>query len=234
MLAINGLRVLYGNVAVLNDVSILVDEGETVVLVGSNGAGKSTLLRTISGLVRARSGTMRYKGEFIHNLPSHKIVEKGIVHVPEGRGIFPYLTVHENLKMGSFLKGARSYEKESLRTVFAFFPILQDRINQEAGTLSGGELQMLAIGRGLMSRPNLLLLDEPSLGLAPQIVKQIFRIVKQITDEGITVLLVEQNVKRALQIADRGYVLENGRIVLEGAGEALLNDDYVRKAYLGI
>jgi branched-chain amino acid transport system ATP-binding protein len=228
------LKTLYDNVPVLDDISILVNEEETVALIGSNGAGKSTLLRTISGLVRPSSGTVRYKGEFIHTLPPHKIVERGIVHVPEGRGIFPYLTVHENLKMGSFLKGARSYEKESLKSVFALFPVLQDRINQIAWTLSGGELQMLAIGRGLMSHPDILLLDEPSLGLAPQIVKQIFEIVKQITGEGMTVLLVEQNVKRALQIADRAYVLENGRIVLEGAGGDLLNHDYVRRAYLGI
>jgi branched-chain amino acid transport system ATP-binding protein len=177
---------------------------------------------------------VKYRDEFIQDSPPHEIVEKGIVHVPEGRGIFPYLSVKENLEMGSFLKRARSLEKDSLKAVYDLFPRLKEREKQMGGTLSGGEQQMLAIARGLMSRPHLLLLDEPSLGLSPQMVKQTFDIVERITEDGIAVLLVEQNVAHALQIADRAYILENGRIILEGKGRELLGHDYVRKAYLGI
>jgi len=208
--------------------------GEIVSVIGSNGAGKSTLLNTISGITRARSGRMEFLGERTDYLPSHKIVEKGIVQVPEGRQIFYPLTVIENLIMGSYLPAAKKRRAESLENVFRLFPILQERQAQRAGTLSGGEQQMLAIGRGLMACPKLLILDEPSLGLSPLMVDDIFAIVKEINQGGIAVLLVEQNVVQALSLFDWAYVLENGRIVLEGPGKGLIDNPRVREAYLAL
>jgi branched-chain amino acid transport system ATP-binding protein len=234
MLKLNGVNVFYGDAQALWDVSLEVSKGELVAIVGSNGAGKSTTLKTISGILQPASGTIEFLGEKISGLAPHVIVEKGIAHVPEGRRLFPRLTVLENLKLGSYIKEAKSRREETLKWVFQLFPRLEERKNQLAGTLSGGEMQMLAIGRGLMSRPKLLMLDEPSLGLAPKLVLTVFEIVKKLHEEGITILIVEQNVGHTLELADRAYVLETGHITLQGTGKQLLNNPHIKKAYLGL
>jgi branched-chain amino acid transport system ATP-binding protein len=223
----------YGDVQVLWGVSLSVREGEIATIVGANGAGKTTTLKTISGAVACASGQIIFDGEHIEKLPSHKVATRGIAHVPEGRRLFPMMTVRENLDLGAISPQARRHHKDTLDQVFALFPRLRERERQLAGTLSGGEQQMVAIGRGLMARPRLLMLDEPSLGLAPIIVREMFDIIRKLNADGITVMLVEQNVQQSLKLADRAYVLENGRVVLEGAGSQLLDDERVRAAYLG-
>ena len=232
MLQVENLSTHYGAICAVNGVSLHVNQGEIVSLIGSNGAGKTSLLMTLSGTPRASGGTVRFEGEDLTQQPTHLIMRKGIAVSPEGRRIFSNLTVVENLKMGGFFQDGAAIE-EGMEHVFKLFPRLKDRAAQRAGTMSGGEQQMLAIGRALMSKPRLLLLDEPTLGLAPLIIAQIFEIIQAIRAEGVTVFLVEQNANRALQIADRGYVLENGRVVLEDTGAALLTNADVRKAYLG-
>ena len=232
-LDINKLKVFYGDVQALFDVSFHVNEGEIVSIIGSNAAGKSTILKTISGILQQKSGSIKFEGRTIEKLPPHKIVEAGIVQIPEGRQLFPVMTVLENLEMGSFGSEAKKKRSETLERVYEIFPILRDRTDQFARTLSGGEQQMLAIARALMSLPKLIMFDEPSLGLGPIIVKEIFAIVKQISIQG-TVLLVEQNVYHALTMCNRAYVLENGHIILEGTGNDLLTNNDVKKAYLGI
>ena len=234
MLKIRGLDFSYGDLKVLWDVDLDVREGEVVTVVGANGAGKSTLLKNISRLVRPGSGSLSFNGTDLTGLEAHDVVGLGVVQVPEGRKIFPQMTVLENLRMGSFLEHARRKRGENLERVFSLFPRLKERERQLGGTLSGGEQQMLAIARGLMSDPKLLLLDEPSLGLSPLLVKSIFEIITEIRKQGVTILLVEQNVFQSLKIANRGYVLETGRVVLQDAGPALLNDEHVKKAYLGM
>lgn len=234
MLEVKGLCASYGDMAVLWDLDLFVKEGEIVTVVGSNGAGKSTLLRALSRLLKPTRGTVTFLGEDQGRFQPHQVVGEGIVHVPEGRRIFPEMTVLENLRMGSFLKGARAKREANLERVFTLFPRLKERSAQLGGTLSGGEQQMLAIGRGLMADPKLLLLDEPSLGLSPLFVKTIFGIIEDIHRQGTAILLVEQNVNMALQVADRAYVLETGRIVLSGGGAELLKNDEVRKAFLGL
>lgn len=234
MLKVNKLNVFYGDMQVLHEISLTVNEGEIVTVVGSNGAGKTTLLNTISGLLHPMSGSIEFFNERIDRIPAHLIVKKGITHIPEGRELFPDMTVLENLLLGSYTSEAKKLRKESLKWVFELFPVLEERKNQLAGTLSGGEQQMLAIARGLMSRPKLLMLDEPSLGLAPVIVLKIFEVIKNVNEQGLTILLVEQNVRFALAMSHRAYVLENGRIVLKGKGKDLLEDRHVRKAYLGL
>ena len=234
MLEVNNIDVFYGNLQALWDVSFNVEKGEKVVIVGSNGAGKTTTLRTISGLLKPRKGKIVFLGKRIDKMSIHKIVEMGIAHVPEGRRLFPYMTVLENLKMGAYVKRAWEKMDDTLEWIYQLFPRLKERKEQLAGTLSGGERQMLAIARGLMSRPKLLMLDEPSLGLAPKLVLRVFEMVNKINEEGVTILLVEQNVRRALEMADRGYVLETGRIILEGSAGELMENEYVKKAYLGI
>jgi branched-chain amino acid transport system ATP-binding protein len=234
LLKVEGVNFYYGDVQVLNDVSFNILEKEIVALVGTNGAGKSTMINAISGIHYPRSGKILFRGEAIHKKPSYFIVAKGIVQVPEGRRVFPSLTVLENLELGSFLAKAKSMRKKLLGEVYELFPVLKDRKDQASGTLSGGEQQMLVIGRALMSLPSLLMLDEPSLGLAPLIVASIFQVISRVNEQGSTVLLVEQNVEHTLEIASRGYVLENGSIVLEGTGKALLNNPHVKEAYLGI
>jgi branched-chain amino acid transport system ATP-binding protein len=219
---------------VLRDLSLRVERGEIVSVVGANGAGKSTLLKTIAGLVRPTGGALILEGERLDRLPPHRIVERGVVRVPEGRRIFPEMTVLENLELGAFLPAPRRHRPETLERVYAFFPILHERARQPAGTLSGGEQQMLAIARGLMSRPRLLMLDEPSLGLAPLAAREIFEITRRINADGITVLLVEQDVVQSLRLSHRAYVLENGSIVLQGAGRDLLAHAHVKTAYLGL
>ncbi len=232
MLQINNISVFYGAIQALCDVSIRVEQGEVVSIIGSNGAGKSTLLRTISGLLRPRTGTIKFKGKDIHTVLADQIVRLGISQSPEGRRIFTNMSVLENLQLGAYTRKDGEVGKD-MEDVMRRFPRLKERIRQNAGTLSGGEQQMLAIGRALMSRPQLLLLDEPSLGLAPNLVTEIFKIVTDLNAEGVTVLLVEQNAHRALEIAHRAYVLETGSIVLEGPGKDLLNDPKVKEAYLG-
>ena len=234
MLGVRSINVCYGLAQALWDVSFKVDEGEMVAIVGSNGAGKTTTLKTISGLLRPSSGRIEFNGERLDKISGHLIVERGIAHIPEGRGLFPFSTVLANLELGAYTKRARKRIKESLEHVFGLFPVLKERQRQLAGTLSGGEQQMLAIARGLMSAPNLLMLDEPSLGLAPKLVKKTLEILEQLSNQGITILLVEQNVHAALNLCDRGYVLENGRIVMEGSGRELRDNPHVRKAYLGM
>jgi len=232
MLVIKDLQVYYGAIHALKGLNIRVDEGEVVSIIGSNGAGKSTLLRTISGIVRARTGTIDLNGEEIANCPAHQIVMRGIIQSPEGRRIFTNMSVLENLKLGAFCRKDGNIGAD-MENVLQRFPRLRERLSQNAGTMSGGEQQMLAIGRALMARPKLLLLDEPSLGLAPNLVTEIFSIIRAINDDGTTVLLVEQNAHRALELANRAYVLETGRIVLEDTGKALLTNPAVREAYLG-
>lgn len=234
MLTVEKINVFYGNVQALWDVSLKVEKGEVVALIGSNGAGKTTTLKTISGLLRPRSGSINFLGERVDSFDPRRIVELGLVQVPEGRHLFPYMTVLENLKMGAYPSYARKRKSETLEWVFTLFPILKERKGQLAGTLSGGEQQMLAIARGLMARPKLLMLDEPSLGLAPMYTLKIFDLIKKINQEGVTILLVEQNVRQALEISDRGYVLETGRITLEGEGNQLVDNRHVKEAYLGM
>jgi len=234
MLETKGIDVYYGKVQVLWDVSFRVDKGEVVTLLGSNGAGKSSTVRSIQGLLHPKRGSISFMGEKISDLSAHQVVEKGIALVPEGRDIFPRMTVHENLLLGAYVIKEKCERDENLDRVFKLFPKLAERKKQLAGTMSGGEQQMLSIARALMSRPKLLILDEPSFGLAPVIVLKVFEIIKQLKNEGVTVLLVEQNVHHALEISDRAYVLEKGRIKLEGTGSELLRNDYVKNAYLGI
>jgi len=233
LLKVEGIETYYGNVAALRGISFSVNEGQIVTLLGSNGVGKSTTLRTISGLISPSAGKITFCGEDITKMPSHEIVKRGLIHLPEGRHIFKDLTVTENLELGSYTLKDNVERKRRMDNVFSRFPILGQRKKQHGGTLSGGEQQMLAIGRGLMANPKLLLLDEPSMGIAPLIVKDISRIIKSLNDEGTTILLVEQNAKMALGLANYGYVLDTGRIVLEGQGEDLRKDEKVVKAYLG-
>lgn len=234
MLEIRGLEVSYEKVQVLWDVSFSINEGEIVTLLGSNGAGKSTTVKTIQGLLKPKSGSIRFMDKPIGGLPAYRIVGEGIALVPEGREIFPKMSVLENLILGAYATRAKELQEDNLAWVFKLFPQLDERKNQLAGTMSGGEQQMLAIARALMSKPKLLMLDEPSLGLAPVIVLQVFEIVKKLKEDGVTVLLVEQNIHHALEISDRAYILEKGRVILEGKGSDLLNNHYVRQAYLGM
>ena len=234
MLKIEGLEVAYGDAVVLRDIELEVNQGEIVALVGANGAGKTTLLRTASGLHRAQSGSIHFEGQAIDRWHPHQIVDAGLIQVAEGRKLFPHMTVLENLEMGSFIKRARVHRAESLDRVFGLFPLLAERTGQDAGTLSGGEQQMLAIGRALMTQPSLLMLDEPSLGLAPLVVKDIFHVVEEISRDGTTVLIVEQNAVQTLNLADRGYVLENGRVMMSAPSKELLADESIRTAYLGL
>lgn len=233
MLQLEGVSTFYGPIQALDDVSLVVNRGEIVTLIGSNGAGKTTLLMTVCGNPRAATGHIRFEGQDIARLDTPQIMRNGIAISPEGRRVFADMTVTENLQMGGFFQNREDIEA-GLEHAFNLFPRLRERTHQRAGTMSGGEQQMLAIGRALMSRPRLLLLDEPTLGLAPLIIAQIFEIIQKIRSEGVTVFLVEQNANRALQLADRGYVLENGRIVLEDSGQNLLANDDIRKAYLGV
>lgn len=233
MLKIENLTVGYGDLTVLRQVSMKVEEGQIVALIGANGAGKTTALKTISGLLRAREGRILFEDTPIQGWPSHKIVKAGLIQVPEGRHLFRDMTVLENLELGAFRRG-RKERPQMLERVFAFFPKLEERKEQRVGTLSGGERQMLAVGRALMTQPRLLMLDEPSLGLAPLIVRDIFAIIQEVRETGMTILVVEQNVVQTLSIADRGYVLENGHIVLGGTGSELLENEKIRTAYLGL
>ena len=232
-LEIKDLHVSYGGIRALKGIDLTVEEGQIVTLIGANGAGKSTTLRAISGLQKPQSGSILYGGEELVGLPAKEIVRRGIIHVPEGRRVFPDMTVAENLKIGAFLRSDKDGIASDMEYVYTLFPRLKERSWQLAGTLSGGEQQMLAVGRALMSRPKVLMMDEPSLGLAPLIVKDIFSIIRRVNDDGITVLLIEQNANAALRIADYGYVLETGTIALTGTGEELLRNESVREAYLG-
>ena len=234
LLELRDVEVAYGDLPALRGVSVSVEAGETLSVVGANGAGKTTMLRAISGLLPPRAGQILLDGVRLDRLPSHAIVERGVVQVPEGRKIFPSLTVLENLELGSYVSAAKARRRDGLEQVFGLFPRLQERRGQAAGTMSGGEQQMLAIGRALMVRPRVLMLDEPSLGLAPIVVKEIFRVIGEINRLGTTVLLVEQNTRQALALSRRGYVLENGRVVLEGSGAELLGNAHVKRAYLGM
>ncbi|MBA7568240.1 High-affinity branched-chain amino acid transport ATP-binding protein LivF [subsurface metagenome] len=234
MLEVNKIRAGYGAMQVLWDVSLNVAEGEFVAIVGANGAGKSTLLKTIAGIIQQKSGTITFEENRIEGLPTHSIVPMGIALVPEGRRVFPYMTVKENLEMGAYAVKKQESIQGNLEWVYSLFPKLKERQKQLAGTFSGGEQQMLVIGRALMSRPRFLMLDEPSLGLQPNIVSNVFESLKILHREGVTILLVEQNVRKSLEIAQRGYVLEHGRIVMSGNNKTLLQNDDIRKAYLGI
>jgi len=234
LLKIDNMDVFYGQVQILRQVSLDVKEGEIVSLLGSNGAGKTTTVNAISGILPIAKGSIQFLGQEINKVEPHVRVEMGLVQIPEGRKIFPTLSVMENLEMGSYLKRPKSFRKESLEIVLSMFPVFKTRTNQSAGTLSGGEQQMLAIGRGIMSRPKLLILDEPSLGLAPIIVDNIFNVIRKINGDGVTILLVEQNVPQALAISDRGFVMEEGRISLSGKGKNLLADPHIKKLYLGL
>jgi branched-chain amino acid transport system ATP-binding protein len=233
MLVVENLNVFYGGIHALHNLSIEVEQGEIVTLIGANGAGKSTTLNAISGLVRPKSGHISFQGQNIEQMPVHNIVKLGIAQVPEGRRVFPELTVQDNLELGAYLRREKSAINHDIKRVFELFPRLQERRFQLAGTLSGGEQQMLAIGRGLMTAPQLMLLDEPSMGLAPLLVREIFRIVQEINRTGTTILLVEQNARMALSIAHRAYVLETGRVVFSGAADQIAQMDAVKKAYLG-
>jgi branched-chain amino acid transport system ATP-binding protein len=233
-LEVSGLDLYYGDAQALDKVSLVAESGSVVAIVGANGAGKSSLIRAIAGIEIPRGGTVRFKGEDITGLPSYRICDRGIGQVAEGRQVFPTLSVRENLEMGALLKRARPRLGATLEEVYGLFPRLRERAGQAAGTLSGGEQQMLAIGRCLMGQPELIMLDEPSLGLAPTIVQEVFQIVRRLNERGITIVLVEQNVAASLKLAARAYVLENGRIVMEGTGAELLADDRVRQAYLGL
>ncbi|PKY88185.1 ABC transporter ATP-binding protein [Falseniella ignava] len=233
MLEVKDLTVHYGMIQAVRDVSFTVNEGEIVTLIGANGAGKTTILRALSGLERVKSGEISYLGRSLDSLSPQQRVNDGISHVPEGRHVFKGLSVKENLELGAFLRKDREAVEEDLEQIYQRFPVLKERLKQDAATLSGGEQQMLAMGRALMSRPKLLLLDEPSMGLAPIFIQEIFNIIQLIQSTGTTVLLIEQNAKMALEIADRGYVLETGRIVTSGTGQSLLNSPEVQKAYLG-
>ena len=233
MLKIENLEVYYGVIQAIKNVSFEVNQGEVIALIGANGAGKTTILHTITGLVAAKSGNIEFEGTNLLKTPAHKIVSMGMAHVPEGRRIFQQLSVYENLKLGAYTRNDKDEFEESLHNVYKRFKRLEERKNQIAGTLSGGEQQMLAMGRALMSKPKIILMDEPSMGLSPLYVNEIFDIINEIRSSGTTVLLVEQNAKKALSIADRAYVLETGKIVLEGMASKLLNDESVKKAYLG-
>jgi len=234
LLEVDGVSASYGNVQILWNVSLNVKEGEIVTILGPNGAGKTTLVKTILGLLRPNSGSIKFFDRRIDKLPTYEIVDVGIVLVPEGREIFPKMTVYENLLLGAYGKEAEKNKDQSLETIFQIFPVLKERRKQLAQTLSGGEQQMLAIARGLMSKPKLLIMDEPSLGLAPMLVQKIFNSMREINERGVTILLVEQNVHRALEIADRGYLLESGKMVLSGDWNELLANEHVKKAYLGL
>ncbi len=234
MLELTDIHTYYGNIQALRGVSLRVNQGEIVTLIGANGAGKTTTLMSISGVTRPRQGRVTFLGEDTTKLSTERIVALGITQVPEGRMIFPRLSVRENLLMGAYLRKDKAGVREDEERAYSLFPVLRERRSQMGGTLSGGEQQMLAIGRALLARPRLLLLDEPSLGLAPLVVENIFEIIQQINRDGVTVMLVEQNAQMALQIAHRGYVLETGRVTLEGAARDLLNDPKVRSAYLGL
>jgi len=234
LLKVDKLDVFYGDIQVLFDISIEVSHGEIISIVGANAAGKSTFLRSLSGLLKKMSGSIIFNGKQLAGRPPYEIVEKGIVHVPEGRRIFPLLSVKENLEIGAYSQRSQVKMDELLDEIYDIFPVLVEHKSQLAGSLSGGEQQMLAIARGLMARPTLLTIDEPSLGLAPMLVEKTFQVLETIKQENVTILLVEQNVVRALNMSDRAYVLENGRIVLKGRGEDLLKDDHLKKAYMGI
>lgn len=233
MLEVKDLQVYYGMIQAIKGISFEVNAGEVIALIGANGAGKTTTLHTITGLVPAKAGSIVFEGVDLTKTPAHKIVSLGMAHVPEGRRIFQQLTVYENLKLGAYTRKNKQEIQESLERVYKRFPRLEERKNQVAGTLSGGEQQMLAMGRALMSHPKIILMDEPSMGLSPIFVSEIFDIIREISESGTTVLLVEQNAKKALSIADRAYVLETGNIVLSGDAKELMNDDSVKKAYLG-
>ena len=233
MLTIKDLEVYYGVIQAIKGVSFEVNQGEVIALIGANGAGKTTILHTITGLLAPKNGSVVFEGKELTKMPAHKIVSLGMAHVPEGRRVFADLSVYENLRMGAYTRKDRNDIEETLEKVYQRFPRLKERRNQMAGTLSGGEQQMLAMGRALMSKPKILLMDEPSMGLSPIMVNEIFSIIQEVSDSGTTVLLVEQNAKKALSIADRGYVLETGNIVLEGKASDLLNNDSIKKAYLG-
>ena len=234
MLQLCDVNTAYGKAQALWDVCIQVDEGEIVALVGSNGAGKTTLLNTVTGLLPVSSGSVEFLGRRIDGLPPHAIVELGIAHIPQGARLFPDMTVRENLEMGAYPLRAWKQKEETQAKVYQVFPLLKERERQLARTLSGGERQMVAMGRGLMSRPKLCVFDEPSYGLAPLLVKELFRVIQDLRDHGITILLIEQNVRHSLEIADRAYVLENGRVCLQGECDELLQSDHVRQAYLGL
>jgi branched-chain amino acid transport system ATP-binding protein len=234
LLKVNEIDVFYGDLQALREASIAVNPNEVVSVIGSNGAGKSTLLRSISGILRPRRGKILFNDKEISKAPTFRIVENGISHVPEGRQIFPTMTVLENLEMGAQFPRTKKVKDQTLEQVYSYFPRLKERLHQKAGTLSGGEQQMLAMGRGLMSLPELIMLDEPSLGLAPLLVSTIFEIIEKINQQGTWILLIEQNVFNSLKISDRGYVLENGRIALEGKGQELLENPHIRKTYLGL
>lgn len=233
MLSVNNLQVHYGMIQAIKDVSFEVNEGEVIALIGANGAGKTTILHTVSGLLQPTKGSVIFEGQDITKVPAHKIVSLGMAHVPEGRRVFAQLTVLENLKLGAYTRKDKNEMEETLKMIYKRFPRLEERKNQVAGTLSGGEQQMLAMGRALMSHPKIILMDEPSMGLSPIFVEEVFKIIRDISAEGVTVLLVEQNAKKALNIADRAYVLETGNIILQGDAKKLMNDESVKKAYLG-
>lgn len=235
MLNIENIDVFYGDVQVIKNISLNVKEGELVAVIGANGAGKTTMIKTISGILKPRSGTITFKGKTISEMDANRIVKQGVVQVPEGRLLFPEMSVRENLEMGAYIVNEKQVVATQLESVYEMFPILQERQKQQAGTLSGGEQQMLAIGRALLSSPKLIMLDEPSLGLSPKLVQSIFEMVVRINKElGMTVLLVEQNVQLSCKISDRAFVIENGEVVLQGTGAEMLENDHVRRAYLGI
>lgn len=234
MLRVDGVQVCYGRVPAIHEVSFAVGAGELVSIIGANGAGKTTLMRAVSGLLPVSRGEIVFEGQHIDRLPAHKIVEMGISHVPEGRLLFDSLTVRDNLLLGAYVRDSAEQTAAALEDVYAMFPILKERANQKAGTFSGGQQQMLAIARGLMSRPKLLILDEPSLGLAPTLVSELFTTIRRIKEQGLTVVLVEQNVRDSLELADRAYLLQTGRVVMSGGGQELLATDIVRQAYLGM
>ena len=233
MLEVKDLEVYYGMIQAIKGISFHVDKGEVIALIGANGAGKTTTLHTVTGLLSPKSGHVIFEGKDITKVPAHKIVSMGMAHVPEGRRVFAELSVYENLKMGAYTRKDKNEIEESLKNVYKRFPRLEERKNRMAGTLSGGEQQMLAMGRALMSKPKIILMDEPSMGLSPIMVNEIFDIIRSVSESGTTVLLVEQNAKKALSIADRAYVLETGKIALEGKAKDLLEDDSIKKAYLG-
>ncbi|SDK75769.1 ABC transporter ATP-binding protein [Billgrantia gudaonensis] len=234
MLRLNNVTAGYGATTILHDVSLEVSEGEVVTIVGGNGAGKTTTLRTVSGLIEASAGSITFEGEDITHLPAHQVVNRGITLIPEARQLFPEMTVLENIQMGAYRPAAKSRYDQRLEEVLTLFPRVKERLHQQAESLSGGEQQMVAIARGMMACPKLMMFDEPSLGLAPIVVSQVFEVVKRIAESGTTVLIVEQNVYQTLKVADRAYVIENGRIVMDGQAEELMGDDHIRKAYLGI
>mgnify|MGYP003290841462 FL=1 len=233
MLEVKDLKVSYGMIQAIKGISFEVNQGEVIALIGANGAGKTTILHTVTGLLAPKAGSIMFEGQDITKVPAHKIVSMGMAHVPEGRRVFAQLSVYDNLKMGAYTRTDKNEIEESLEMVYKRFPRLEERKNQMAGTLSGGEQQMLAMGRALMSKPKIILMDEPSMGLSPIFVNEIFNIIQDVSASGTTVLLVEQNAKKALSIADRAYVLETGNIALEGDAKVLMNDDSIKKAYLG-